>query len=208
MKNITYYLERLDREYRELIKYIGMIRLLRAVLGSSYAGGAKTWESSLFEALDTLNARESKILKLRFGLLDSKFRTLEEVGKEFGVTRERIRGIEGQALRKLRHPSRKYVLLGASWQIAVQEAKQMGEKLLLRKSEEMEKDRQPVSYVEVENMGLPTRVYNALLRHGYKYVYDLIKAPDYELLRVRNLGLKSVKMIRYAIDKLGIKSNQ
>ena len=53
-----------------------------------------------------LTPREAKVLKLRFGLEDGKSRTLEEVGKEFNVTRERIRQIEAKALRKLRHPSR------------------------------------------------------------------------------------------------------
>lgn len=60
----------------------------------------------LMEVLDTLTEREQKVLKLRFGLVDGRPRTLEEVGKEFHVTRERIRQIEAKALRKLRHPSR------------------------------------------------------------------------------------------------------
>nr|WP_288826657.1 RNA polymerase sigma factor RpoD [uncultured Clostridium sp.] len=60
----------------------------------------------LMEVLDTLTEREQKVLKLRFGLNDGRPRTLEEVGKEFNVTRERIRQIEAKALRKLRHPSR------------------------------------------------------------------------------------------------------
>lgn len=60
----------------------------------------------LMEVLDTLTDREQKVLRLRFGLDDGRPRTLEEVGKEFNVTRERIRQIEAKALRKLRHPSR------------------------------------------------------------------------------------------------------
>ncbi|KAF0198118.1 MAG: RNA polymerase primary sigma factor [Bacillota bacterium] len=60
----------------------------------------------LDEVLSTLTAREQKVLRLRFGLEDGRSRTLEEVGQEFGVTRERIRQIEAKALRKLRHPSR------------------------------------------------------------------------------------------------------
>jgi RNA polymerase primary sigma factor len=56
--------------------------------------------------LGSLNQRESEVLRLRFGLVDGRNRTLEEVGKEFNVTRERIRQIEAKALRKLRHPSR------------------------------------------------------------------------------------------------------
>lgn len=58
------------------------------------------------QVLSTLTEREKKVLELRFGLDDGRSRTLEEVGKEFKVTRERIRQIEAKALRKLRHPSR------------------------------------------------------------------------------------------------------
>ena len=58
------------------------------------------------DVLDGLNDRERKVLELRFGLVDGQARTLEEVGLEFKVTRERIRQIEAKALRKLRHPLR------------------------------------------------------------------------------------------------------
>ena len=60
----------------------------------------------LDEVLHTLTPREMQVLKLRFGFDDGRTRTLEEVGKEFNITRERIRQIEAKALRKLRHPSR------------------------------------------------------------------------------------------------------
>jgi RNA polymerase primary sigma factor len=63
-------------------------------------------KEQLMGVLKTLTPREEKVLKLRFGLIDGRTRTLEEVGKEFNVTRERIRQIEAKALRKLRHPSR------------------------------------------------------------------------------------------------------
>lgn len=63
-------------------------------------------KEQLLEILDTLTPREEKVLRLRYGLDDGKPRTLEEVGKEFNVTRERIRQIEAKALRKLRHPTR------------------------------------------------------------------------------------------------------
>jgi len=63
-------------------------------------------KEQLIEVLSTLTPREEKVLKLRFGIEDGRTRTLEEVGKEFNVTRERIRQIEAKALRKLRHPSR------------------------------------------------------------------------------------------------------
>ena len=63
-------------------------------------------QEQLVDVLSTLTPREEKVLKLRFGIEDGRTRTLEEVGKEFNVTRERIRQIEAKALRKLRHPSR------------------------------------------------------------------------------------------------------
>lgn len=63
-------------------------------------------KNHLGEVLETLTPREQRVLELRFGIKDGRSRTLEEVGKEFGVTRERIRQIEAKALRKLRHPSR------------------------------------------------------------------------------------------------------
>ena len=63
-------------------------------------------KEQLQDVLDTLAEREAKVLRLRFGIDDGRARTLEEVGQEFGVTRERIRQIEAQALRKLRHPNR------------------------------------------------------------------------------------------------------
>ena len=63
-------------------------------------------KETLSSVLDSLTPREEKVLRLRFGLEDGRSRTLEEVGKEFNVTRERIRQIEAKALRKLRHPSR------------------------------------------------------------------------------------------------------
>jgi len=63
-------------------------------------------QDQLEEILDNLSDREQKIIELRFGLADGHPRTLEEVGREFGVTRERIRQIESKTLSKLRHPSR------------------------------------------------------------------------------------------------------
>ncbi|MBT9259225.1 MAG: RNA polymerase sigma factor RpoD [Clostridiales bacterium] len=75
-------------------------------LAPAEAASFSLLRGQLEEVLDTLTERERDVLKLRFGLEDGRPRTLEEVGKEFGVTRERIRQIEAKALRKLRHPSR------------------------------------------------------------------------------------------------------
>ena len=72
----------------------------------SEAASFSLLREQLEEVLETLAPREKKVLELRFGIIDGRTRTLEEVGKEFNVTRERIRQIEAKALRKLRHPSR------------------------------------------------------------------------------------------------------
>lgn len=76
------------------------------VLAPAEAATFTMLREQLIDVLDTLTPREQKVLRLRFGLDDGRARTLEEVGKEFDVTRERIRQIEAKALRKLRHPSR------------------------------------------------------------------------------------------------------
>ena len=75
-------------------------------LAPAEAASHALMKEQLWDVLDTLTPREEKVLRLRFGLDDGHQRTLEEVGKEFQVTRERIRQIEAKALRKLRHPSR------------------------------------------------------------------------------------------------------
>ena len=70
------------------------------------AADRKLLLEDLEEALRELNPREQQVVRLRFGLEDGQIRTLEEVGREFGVTRERIRQIESKTLAKLRHPTR------------------------------------------------------------------------------------------------------
>ena len=68
--------------------------------------GRQLLRRELFSVLKSLTPREERVIALRFGLEDGRARTLEELGKEFNVTRERVRQIEAKALRKLRHPSR------------------------------------------------------------------------------------------------------
>jgi len=77
-----------------------------SALAPADAASQEMLREQVDSVLDTLNLREKDVLRLRFGLVDGRNRTLEEVGKEFNVTRERIRQIEAKALRKLRHPSR------------------------------------------------------------------------------------------------------
>ena len=78
----------------------------RSGLAPADAASYQLLKEQVGSVLGTLNDREKRVLQLRFGLEDGRSRTLEEVGKEFGVTRERIRQIEAKALRKLRHPTR------------------------------------------------------------------------------------------------------
>ena len=78
----------------------------RSALAPSEAASYQLLKEQVHDVLNTLSDREARVLQLRFGLEDGRGRTLEEVGRDFGVTRERIRQIEAKALRKLRHPSR------------------------------------------------------------------------------------------------------
>jgi RNA polymerase primary sigma factor len=78
----------------------------RGALAPAEAATSQLLKEQVEAVLDSLTGRERRVLQLRFGLEDGRARTLEEVGKEFNVTRERIRQIEAKALRKLRHPSR------------------------------------------------------------------------------------------------------
>ena len=82
------------------------------IMGPEEAASYSALQEQILKLLDTLTDREKRVLILRFGLEDGRTRTLEEVGKEFSVTRERIRQIEAKALRKLRHPSRARLLKG------------------------------------------------------------------------------------------------
>jgi RNA polymerase primary sigma factor len=84
----------------------------RGSLAPTEATSQQLLKEQIDKVLDELTEREKKVLQLRFGLRDGRARTLEEVGKEFSVTRERIRQIEGKAIRKLRHPSRSRKLKG------------------------------------------------------------------------------------------------
>ena len=78
----------------------------REAVSPSDAAPLTMLHSAVEDVLDTLTPRERRVLQLRYGLTDGHQRTLEEVGKRFGLTRERIRQIEAKALRKVRHPSR------------------------------------------------------------------------------------------------------
>jgi len=84
--------------------YLGDFIEDETVLGPADAASRQLLREQMSDILNSLGKREREVLELRFGLKDGQNRTLEEVGKEFGVTRERIRQIEAKAIRKLRHP--------------------------------------------------------------------------------------------------------
>jgi RNA polymerase primary sigma factor len=86
--------------------YLGDFIEDESVVGPVDAASKQLLKEQMQDILDSLSERERKVLEMRFGLLDGQGHTLEEVGQEFGVTRERIRQIEAKALRKLRHPIR------------------------------------------------------------------------------------------------------
>jgi RNA polymerase primary sigma factor len=86
--------------------YLGDFIEDETVVGPVDAASKQLLKEQMQDILDSLSERERKVLEMRFGLLDGQGHTLEEVGQEFGVTRERIRQIEAKALRKLRHPIR------------------------------------------------------------------------------------------------------
>jgi transcriptional regulator len=192
-KKLITLLQNLDKEYKPYMKYLGMLRLLSYVFTKNYSGPSKAWEDCVSETLDTLSAREKKVLELRFGLKDTKSMTLEETAKEFGVTRERIRQVEAKAIRKLKSPARKRVLLGESWQMAVQESKQMGQRLIdeIRgPRKENKEDR------KLEELDLPTRVVNSLYKFGLFNASQVRNTGDETLMKVHNIGNKSITLIR------------
>src|SRR5258708_15754452 len=90
----------------EVDNHMGSLREAHLPLAPADAASHQLLKEQVEDVLDSLTDRERKVLQLRFGLDDGRSRTLEEVGKEFHVTRERIRQIEAKALRKLPHPSR------------------------------------------------------------------------------------------------------
>ena len=104
------YVVTIDRKGRKVKKLVPVVRDL--VFVRTDRSSMLLLKEQLNDVLRTLTPREAKVLALRFGLEDGRPRTLEEVGKEFDITRERIRQIEAKALRKLRHPSRARHLRG------------------------------------------------------------------------------------------------
>ena len=178
-------------------------------------------EDGLNRAIGTLTEREQKVLKFRYmeGL------SLEDTGKEFGVTRERIRQVEAKALRKLRHPSRRKLIECGSAVLdeltALQEqlnrTKEELQREILKKKQELKdlKDGDPDTVKDIlvangaldtriENMGLSVRAYNCCVRAGYKSADEFVGKKQSDLMKIRNLGRKSMEDLIRKLSECGI----
>ena len=164
-------------------------------------------KEQLSEVLGTLTEREQKVLRLRFGLDDSRARTLEEVGKEFNVTRERIRQIEAKALRKLRHPVRYcYIIWGYETYTQMLSERRM--QLAALKREEIEKSGSDILQTDVSVLQLTIRTWNILNRNGIHTLGELISilAEDKEGLGIR-IGRNSLSEVVCKLEELGLLSD-
>lgn len=192
----------------EKVNTVGAFALIGAIFGDWNIGPCD--RDRIIEAinmvLSTLEDRECAILEFRYGIRDGKFRSLEVVGKEFHVTRERIRQIEARALRKLRHPSRSRILLSgfllgwvrefqASMNEVKKSANELGEviekmvaekkkkaqegSLLLQRLNELG-DTQGMLIIDLD---LPRYVLNALRGAGFKYAFELLDEERISSLR-------------------------
>ena len=173
----------------------------------------------LLEVLGTLREREEIIIRQRFGLDDGKKHTLEEVGTQFGVTRERIRQIEKKALRKLKHPSRFNkikVFVDPDLDIADILTQFMDGSLVVKKSTQeevlaMEPPAKQIAAAKgtieddlpIEKLGLSNRSYNCIKRAGINTVGELCNMRLEEMEKVRNLGTKSLSEIITVLEECG-----
>jgi len=148
-----------------------MVRLANAVFGEEI-DTPDDFAESVIEVLSTLTEREQKVLIMRFGLNGCESYTLEEAGKYFGVSRERVRQIEAKSLRKLRHPSRARRIKEGIKKIHEEEIQ----------SNEMRDEEKPIEILE-----LGIRSYNCLKRAHVNSVEQLCAKTCDEILRIRNL---------------------
>lgn len=170
----------------------------------------KVYVPGLIECLNKLTGREKDVLELRYlhGL------TLEQTGKRFDLTRERIRQIESRAMRKLRHPTfRKLYLLdtvGKVFEIDAEKTRLEREnaelrKLLYEEGKLNEVEDIPLKAITIEDLELSIRPYNCLLRAGIKDLYALSQMTFPELMKVRNMGKKSAYEVAEKVRKFGVK---
>lgn len=195
---------------------LGAFMLTGAVFGGDLGPATVDGLCQAVEGLlGTLTERQRRILELRFGLRDGQSRTREAIGKEFRLTRERIRQIEGNALRRLRHPTRSRLLKSVFLETQVGEISQSLSELRQLIAEinqeilETVRDKRNLLHALgakgtlIEEMELPSSVLASLRGAGLRYAHELLN--DRTLRSIRGIGEKSVATIREALSKLGIK---
>lgn len=202
--------------YESLIKAVFCINSNEVV---SYPVDLK---ESVNHILTTLTMREQTVIKMRFGFDDYNKMTFEEVGKEFKVTRDRIRQIEAKALRKLRHPNRsrilKYGLIEFNLEekkeeIKIIESRKLSEKALeeyknnIKKMLETSED--PInkvidvsSAITIEELEFCVRTYNCLHRFAkLETLCDVLMMNNTELMKIRNFGQKSLDEVNKKLNE-------
>ncbi|GEM_PF-3151604 len=154
--------------------------------------------------LDTLTEREAKVIRMRFGIGGENSRTLEEVAKNFEVTRDRIRQIEGKALRKLRHPSRSHRLkpLFEPFTIRIQAPVPINAAPVAPPAP-IELDRLDHLVKSVDELETSVRSANCLQNAGIRWVWELTERTEFEMLRTRHFGRKSLKELKVILDEMG-----
>lgn len=190
-EELVYRMMKIKEDVKQLSLYIGYIKLLKDIF-TSISGKAITWEEGIKKSIDTLSSKEKEVINKRYGLKGKEY-TLKEIGKDLGVGGERIRQIEARALRKLKHPIRKRVLLGMSWQMSVQEAKQEGIKLII----EHERKNKVIDNILIDEGNLSGRTINALLRENIETIGELKKRYK-EAINFKGIGVVG----RLEINKL------
>ena len=243
----------IDMDYNPLSK--NYINLLRAVFGMHRLNENNLMlfpSAKLEESLKILNSREMFVIQHRFGLIDGTYKTLEEVGKELSVTRDRVRQIEAKALRRLRHQSRikhfqpviisklkenEYISDEEKDELTILEQDiwnsnlifrhnsiddvdfdkekfdiiiSIKEKINIRKEEAeraSKKERLPqgVKNISIDEMNFSVRTYSCLRRGCISTLEELSNTTESDLMKIRNLGTKSMEEIVSKLDEYGIK---
>lgn len=155
--------------------------------------------------LDTLTEREAKVIRMRFGIGGEKSRTLEEVGNDFEVTRERIRFIEAKALRKLRHPSRSKGLksLLEPFTILVHAPAPINTAPVAPPAP-IEFDRLNHLVKSVDELEMSVRSMNCLQNGNIRWVWELAERTEPEMLRIKSFGWKSLRELNELLAEMGL----
>lgn len=210
-----------ELELPEEDPYESLIKAIFSINSNEVVSYPVDLKESVDHVLSTLTMREQTVIKMRFGFDDYNKMTLEEVGKEFKVTRDRIRQIEAKALRKLRHPNKsrilKYGLIAFNLEeekekIKIIESRKLSEKALeeynnIKKMLETSED--PInkvidvsSAITIEELEFCVRTYNCLHRFAkLETLCDVLMMNNTELMKIRNFGQKSLDEVNKKLNE-------